>query len=190
VNMIVDQLREDSDDLRELSLTTAMGGDRLRPQRHRASASIGRSRGGRSPANHPGILDFDLAVDELETIRPRVAIAHVRKCTISHCGFRSPSVPARGILFAHNGRMSDSLMVALLTADDPTTCSTSADYDSTYIDSELYFLYCSVWPPAPRGVARRRATPCVYELSMLTQTRLNFRPRSGDTLFVSATHRR
>ncbi len=190
VNMIVDQLREGTPtNLRQLSNTHRDGWGIAFVHNDTEPHALNRPivRRGGSPANHPGILDFGLAVDELETIRPRVAIAHVRKCTISHCGVPDPHPFQReGILFAHNGRMSDSLMVALLTADDPDyLLNNPPDYDSTYIDSELYFLYLLQYghrhPEESRADALRHA---VYELSMLTQTRLNFVLASGDTLFV------
>jgi predicted glutamine amidotransferase len=144
-------------------------------------------RRGGSRANHPGIPDYGAAVDELELLRPRVSIAHVRRCTISHCGVPDPHPFLReGILFAHNGNMSDSLMVDLLTRDDPNyLIDHPPDYDDAYIDSELYFLYLLKYrdehPDQSFADALRHA---VYDLSLLTQTRLNFVLAAGDTLFV------
>lgn len=144
-------------------------------------------RRGGPPANHITFREFDVAAEELRAIAPRAAIAHVRKCTISHCGVPDPHPFQRdGILFAHNGRMSDSLMVDLLTADDPGFLEEHPpEYVDDYIDSELYFLYLmkSVHehPDLSFTEALRVA---VEDLAPLTDTRLNFVLTDGDTLFV------
>lgn len=188
--MIRDQLRDGAPvNLRDLSHTNrdgwgiAFAHSDVDP--HPLSGPVIR-RGG-SAAEYPSVPDYGAAVDELELLQPRAAIAHVRKCTASHCGVPDPHPFWRdGVLFAHNGRMSDSLMVALLTYDDPNyLLDHPPDYDSTYIDSELYLLYLLKYraqhPEQSRAEALRHS---VYDLSMLTSTRLNFVLMAGDTLFA------
>ena len=188
--MIAGQLRDgDPVNLRDLSHTNRDGWGiafvHVDDVPHALAGPVIRRRG--QPAEDPGLPDYSIAVDELETLRPRTAMAHVRKCTISHCGVPDPHPFLRGgVLFAHNGRMSDSLMVELLTGDDPDfLVENPPDYDSTYIDSELYLLYLLKYrqrhPEQTRADALRHA---VYDLSMLTATRLNFVLAAGDTLFV------
>ena len=140
-----------------------------------------------SPSDHPGMQDFDRTTDEVQLLRPRIAIAHVRRCTVSHCTVPDPHPFLReGILFAHNGRMRDSLMAALLTADDPDyLLDNPPDYDSPYIDSELYFLYLLKYGhDHPEQTRAETLCHAVYELSTMTLTRLNFVMAAGDTLFV------
>jgi predicted glutamine amidotransferase len=188
--MITEQLRDgDPVNLRDLSHTNRDGWGIafVHPDvdPHPLAGPVIR-RGG-SPAEHPSVAEYGAAVDELELLHPRVALAHVRKCTVSHCGVPDPHPFWReGVLFAHNGRVSDSLMIALLTYDDPDyLLDHPPDYDSTYIDSELYLLYLLKYharhPEQSRAEALRHA---VYDLAMLTPTRLNFVLVAGDTLFV------
>ncbi len=144
-------------------------------------------RRGGPPADHLTFREFDVAVEELRSIAPGAAIAHLRKCTASHCGVPDPHPFQRdGVLFAHNGRMSDSLMVELLTADDPNYLeSHPPEYVDEYIDSELYFLYLlkgvAEHPDLEISEALRSA---VAELALLTDTRLNFVLTAGDTLLA------
>jgi predicted glutamine amidotransferase len=188
--LIADQLRDgDPVTLRDLSHTNrdgwGIGFTHPDDDPHPLAGPVIRRRG--SPAEDPGLPDYGVAVDELELLRPHTAIAHVRKCTISHCGVPDPHPFLRdGVLFAHNGRMSDSLMVELLTRDDPDfLVENPLDYDSTYIDSELYLLYLLKYhrqhPQQSRADALRHA---VFDLAMLTSTRLNFVLAAGDTLFA------
>lgn len=187
--MISDHLRTGSPNLQGLSLVHADGwGIGCYPAGGGLSL-LNRPliRRGGPPANHPSFREFEVAAEELSAIAPRAAIAHVRKCTISHCGVPDPHPFQRdGILFAHNGRMSDSLMVELLTASDPDYLEEHPpEYVDDYIDSELYFLYLRKYADDHPELSLPEALQAaVADLAPLTATRLNFVLSTGDTLLA------
>lgn len=143
-------------------------------------------RGGPS-ANDPSEPEFGMAVDELALIRPPAALAHIRRCSTDPCGIPDPHpFHHEGVTFAHQGTISDSVLVDLLTRDDPHyLVDHPPDYLGEPVDSELYLLYllkyCHQHSDLPRPEAIRRA---VSALAPLTSGRLNFVLLTGDTLFA------
>lgn len=138
-------------------------------------------------ANHPSVQEYRLAVEELRRIRPRAALGHVRAASSGHVGVPDPHpFQHEGILFAHNGTISEDLLLDLLLREDPAYLDTHPpDWTQGYIDSELYFLYLLKYvrehPRLTRTEAFRRA---IRDLSELTDVRLNFVMTEGDTLWA------
>ncbi len=144
-------------------------------------------RRGGPPANHHGEPEFGLAVEEMELIRPKAALAHIRRCSTTPCGVPDPHpLQHEGMVFAHNGTIPDSILINLLTGDDPDYLDENPlDYSGDFLDSELYFHYLLKYahkhPEISRAEALRRA---VGGLAGLTTGRLNFVLTAGDTLFA------
>lgn len=189
--MIADQLRDGSvANLRDLGGMNRDGwglGFYLPPElRIPLNAPIVR-RGG-PPANHPHDPDFDLAVEELANLRPHAAIGHVRAGSSGHWGIPDPHPFVHdGILFAHNGTVSEEAMMELLDSDGGRFLSSfPPDYVNGNIDSELYFLFllkCRMEQPRlSRAESFRRAIPRIEEVSGMP--RLNFVMTVGDTLYA------
>jgi len=138
-------------------------------------------------ANHPGMREYRLSVDELTALRPRAAIGHVRAASSGHIGVPDPHpFQHEGLLFAHNGTIPESILLDLLLQDDPDYLETHPpDWTQGYIDSELYFLYLLKYahqhPRLGRTEAFRRA---IRTLSELATVRLNFVMTGGDTLWA------
>jgi predicted glutamine amidotransferase len=145
-------------------------------------------RRGGPPANHATDPEFGLAVDELSAVRPRAAIGHVRAGTSGHWGIPNPHpFLHEGLLFAHNGTVSEDRMVELLLSGDVNYLDEHPpDYVEGNIDSELYFLYLLKYrhanPKLSPAEAIRQAVLQIEEAGGLT--RLNFVMTAGDTLYV------
>ncbi len=145
-------------------------------------------RRGGPPANHANDPDFGLAVDEMTAVRPRAAIGHVRAGTSGHWGIPDPHPFYQGgLLFAHNGAVSEERMVELLTSGDPNYLEDHPpDYVNGNIDSELYFLYLLQYhhahPKLSLAEAIRRAIAQIEEVA--GSNRLNFVMTAGDTLYA------
>jgi hypothetical protein len=102
---------------------------------------------------------FDALVARLENDRPRIALAHIRRCSSGCCCHDGDSIPDphpftrfkidRSWSFAHNGSVDKSILYDLigdeyLRANPPTgsgipECDPSDE--AMIIDSELYFIY-------------------------------------------------
>jgi predicted glutamine amidotransferase len=145
-------------------------------------------RRGGAPPNHPSAVEFDLAVEELTAIRPKAALAHIRRCSSGPCGIPDPHpLQHDGKLFAHNGTISDSLLTALLTADDPRYLADHPpEYTGIPIDSELFLFYLlktiDQHPELSEPEALQRA---LSDLASLTGSRLNFVLTAGDGLYAA-----
>jgi predicted glutamine amidotransferase len=144
-------------------------------------------RGG-TPANHPEDPDYDLAVDELSRLRPRSVLGHVRAGTSGHWGIPNPHpFEHEGIIFAHNGVLSEGMLVGLLTADDARYLERHPpDYVNGNIDSELYFLYIlKSIHQQPGGSKSEGIIHAVREIERVSPgCRLNFVMTAGDTLYA------
>ena len=144
-------------------------------------------RGG-TPANHATDPDFDRAIDDLSRMRPRALIGHVRAGTSGHWGIPNPHpFEHEGILFAHNGVISEGMLVEMLLDGDSRYLSTyPPDYVNGYIDSELYFLYILKAIRQSPGITRAegiiRAVRAIEQVS--PGLRLNFVMTAGDTLYA------
>lgn len=144
-------------------------------------------RRGGPPAAHPYFREFSVAVDEASLLNPSAAMAHVRNCSGSHCGVPDPHPFLRdGFLFAHNGKISDTLLVNLLTSDDPRHLEEHPpEYVDDMIDSELYFLYLLKRMEAGAEIGRIEALRrAIADLAALSAARLNFVLTAGDTLYA------
>jgi predicted glutamine amidotransferase len=145
-------------------------------------------RRGRPPSTHPQDPDFDLAVDEIAELNPRASLGHVRAASSGHFGLPDPHpFLHEGFAFAHNGTVSCTTMVGLLTGDDPGYLETHPpEYINGYIDSELLFLYLLKYrhahPALPRAEALRDAAAALFEI--VAPARLNFVMTAGDTLYA------
>ena len=187
---IADQLRDGSvTSLRKLAVTydDGWGIAYVPPATTQLPLNMPIFRRGGPAADDPGEPEFGLAVDEMTLIRPPVALAHIRRCSTSPCGIPDPH-PFRheGLLFAHHGTISDSILVDLLTRDDPNyLVNHPPDYIGEMIDSELYFLYLLKYGHQHPELTRPEALRCaVSELANLTSSRLSFVLAAGDTLFA------
>ncbi len=145
-------------------------------------------RRGGPPANHPSDPDFDRAVAEIDRLRPRAVIGHVRAGTSGHWGIPNPHpFQHEGRVFAHNGGVPEDLLVNLLTRGDPSYLEVHPpDYVNGYIDSELYFLYLLKFihenPKLRRIEALRRGVRALA--AQAGSNRLNFVLTAGDTLYA------
>lgn len=144
-------------------------------------------RGG-TPANHPTDPDYDRAVDDLSRMRPRALLGHVRAGTSGHWGIPNPHpFEHEGLLFAHNGVISEEMLVDLLMEGDPRYLNTNPpDYVNGYIDSELYFL--TILKAIHRVPGRTRAEGIIEAVRAIEEVspgvRLNFVMTAGDTLYA------
>jgi predicted glutamine amidotransferase len=102
---------------------------------------------------------FDSTVTQMSRIRPSIALAHVRNCSVGCCAHGADSIPdphpflryknEKYWIFAHNGTIDKELLYELVGEDylqqNPLTGSGIPECDpddtSKVIDSELYFLY-------------------------------------------------
>ncbi len=144
-------------------------------------------RGG-TPADHATDPGYDRAVDDLSRMRPRALLGHVRAGTSGHWGIPNPHpFEHDGILFAHNGVISEDMLVGMLTDGDPNCLSTyPPEYVNGWIDSELYFLYILKTIRAMPG--RTRAEGIIAAVRAIDErapgVRLNFVMTAGDTLYA------
>ncbi len=144
-------------------------------------------RGG-TPANHATDPDYDRAVDDLSRMRPRALLGHVRAGTSGHWGIPNPHpFEHEGILFAHNGVISEGMLVDMLMDGDSRYLNTyPPDYVNGYIDSELYFLY--ILKAIREAPGHNRAAGIIQAVRAIEDVapglRLNFVMTAGDTLYA------
>lgn len=151
-------------------------------------------RRGGPPANHAFAPEYDIAVDEMNALRPVAAVGHVRAATSGHSGIPDPHpFLHRGLLFAHNGGIASMTLLrqrlgTYLTTHPPDY--TPGDPGTGYIDSELYFLYVLklVDERAPLGLGAAlpdalRELLADYDL-IGPSPALNFVLTDGDTLYA------
>jgi predicted glutamine amidotransferase len=86
---------------------------------------------------------FVQAAGELMTQDATCAIAHLRAASSGHRDVPDPHPFARGPLaLAHNGTLNSTVLIDLLQEGNPAYLEEHLpDYDTPYIDSELYYLY-------------------------------------------------
>jgi len=116
-------------------------------------------------------------------------IGHVRAGTSGHWGIPNPHpFEHDGILFAHNGVISEEMLTDLLTQDDPSCLETyPPDYVNGHIDSELYFLYI---PEGDPGAGREDRAPRDHpggpgdRGDRSGDSAFNFVMTAGDTLYA------
>jgi predicted glutamine amidotransferase len=151
-------------------------------------------RRGGPPANHAFAPEYDIAVDEMNELRPVAAVGHVRAATSGHSGIPNPHpFLHRGLLFAHNGGIVSMNALRERLGDYLITHPPDykpGDTGTSYIDSELYFLYLlklvdeqaplSLGAALPEALRRLLADYDVIGPSPA----LNFVLTDGDTLYA------
>lgn len=113
-------------------------------------------RGAVRACNDPG---YDSVVTQIETSKPKISLAHIRKCSEGCCCHGYDSIPDphpfwrnkdnKNWSFVHNGTIDKSLLYDLIgeeyLEENPLNGSDIPECDPTdtsmVIDSELYFLY-------------------------------------------------
>jgi len=151
-------------------------------------------RRGGPPADDSHEPEYPAAVAELEALRPRAAIAHVRNATSGHWGIPNPHpFLHEGLLFAHNGALYGQQLQARLgltyLRQHPPDYDTGSQGTGP-IDSELYFLYLLKLvherPELPFHEALLRAVATIADdLDIISGVpMLNFVLTRGDTLFA------
>jgi predicted glutamine amidotransferase len=150
-------------------------------------------RRGGPPADHPHAPEYDISVDEMAAMRPLAAVGHVRAATSGHSGIPNPHpFQHRGMLFAHNGGISSSALQQrlggyLVTHPPDYTPGTPG---TSYIDSELYFLYLLKLVDERPGLPFGEALPLALQ-ALVADTEvvggspaINFVLTDGDTLYA------
>lgn len=152
-------------------------------------------RGG-PPANDPNDPRYRLAAAEIGQQDAHCAVVHVRAASSGHANAPDPHPFVRGNLcLAHNGSAVIATMQALLEEGTPGYLEKHPpDYDTPYVDSELYFLYVlkrlelgdpSGEGPRPACVSHaiRDAALRMYDAGAAT-TSINCVVASDDTLYA------
>jgi len=145
-------------------------------------------RRGRPQANWAWETEYDLSVAELDCLRPRAAMAHVRSGGTGHWGLPDPHpFLHERFIFVHNGELPADTLVSLLTEDElhylqyhPT------EYVNGYIDSELYLMYLLKIVHQGQGTLEESLVRAINNLAAITQQkkRMNFALTAGDTLYA------
>ncbi|MFH1143219.1 MAG: class II glutamine amidotransferase, partial [Candidatus Eisenbacteria bacterium] len=146
-------------------------------------------RRGGPAADNPHEPEYGLAVDEMNEVRPRAVVAHVRRGTSGHFGIPNPHpFQHRGMIFAHNGTTVVSAMESYL---DKYLSGHPPDYThgagtTGHIDSELYFLcllkYIDEHPEQDFATALAGAVQNF--VATIGGGSLNFVLTDGDTLYA------
>lgn len=145
-------------------------------------------RRGRPRADHSSDPDYGIAVAEMNRLRPKAAIGHVRSGTSGHWGIPDPHpFQHEGFVFAHNGSVATDALIDSLTKDDPGYLEKHPpDYVHGYVDSELYMLYLLKEIAEHPEMSRTEALlGAVWKVAAgVDASKLNFVATSGDTLFA------
>ncbi len=152
-------------------------------------------RGG-PPADDPNDPRYRLAAAEIGQQDAHCAVAHVRAASSGHANAPDPHPFVRGNLcMAHNGSVVVATIQALLEEGTPGYLQKHPpDYDTPYVDSELYFLYVlkqlelgertgDASRPACVSQAIRDAALRIYDAGAANSS-INCLAASGDTLYA------
>ncbi len=143
-------------------------------------------RGG-APANHEWDDRFDVAVGEMVALDATQAVVHIRAASSGHTTVPDPHPFYRqNLLFAHNGTVLTQGLLGLLEQGSPGYLDERPpDYESPYIDSELYFLYVLKLIEEGRhtAAALREAILQIYDRGAI-MTAGNCLLATPDTLFA------
>lgn len=146
-------------------------------------------RRGGPPASHPADPEYRETVREIEAIRPRATIGHVRAGTSGHWGIPNPHpFVHQGTAFAHNGTARVDKLLELLEGPDGESYLVNhpTDYVADYIDSELYYMVLLKFMGSdPKRSVVESIRLAVNEVVRAGgQSRLNFVMSAGDTLYA------
>ena len=151
------------------------------------------ARRGGPPADDPYDPDYVRAVEELDRVRPRAVLGHVRRATSGHTGIPDPHpFTRRQWSFAHNGGL-DAAALRRLLGDYLLTHP--LDYDEGIgntgpIDSELYFAFLLKFaeehPELRFAEALRQGVQALVRDDEVTggYPKLNFVLSDGGTLYA------
>jgi predicted glutamine amidotransferase len=156
------------------------------------------SRRGGPPADYAYEPQYELAVKEMEAIRPPAIVGHVRTGTSGHFGlpdphpFIQPRPSEQAMAFAHNGGVDEAAMLTLIGdyVDTHPLDYTTGLPGSGPVDSELYFLYLLKYKDEHPELASfsESIPPAVREIIRVTgSTALNVTMTQGDTLYAIAS---
>ncbi|MBP6876103.1 MAG: class II glutamine amidotransferase [Candidatus Eisenbacteria bacterium] len=142
-------------------------------------------------SSHPFETEYDIAVDEMDRMRPKAAIGHVRAGTSGHWGIPNPHpFLQRGMVFAHNGGANVTAMEQYLE-EGKYLDSHPPDYvqgigSSGHVDSELFFLCLlkHIDDHPGRPFAEALLASVRHFVSRFGGGALNFVLTDGDTLYA------
>lgn len=150
-------------------------------------------RRGRPPASSSDPLfpvdpNFDVAVDEIQRLRPRALLGHVRTGSSGHWGLPDPHPFLHlSYAFAHNGGVPANVCEELTAAEDANYLNRyPPEYVRGTIDSEIYFLWLmchrEAHPELSTTEALREGLALLWPL--VHGARINFVLTQGDTLYA------